>query len=894
MKKVLSLILCAAILLGIAPLSTLPVSAEEVLTTATNAESADEVDTSGLTVQDSATIAPSGSVRWTLYTNGLLEFSGAGVIPSYAEGTSPWYQYRSSITEILVRKTITEIGSSAFFGCNNVTEITLPFVGKSRYPQSGIESTFGYIFGYYINGDSDAASALGCNAYVVEESIYQNGKYYKRRQHDHGYKYQVLDMNGDVVDDNHYQTSTKLELGSDTAGWPRCSFLDDVDPLTWYKKYGGDLSYRRRNTISREFSPLYLSRTGKGGFKTGVFSCYDNFAYGYYWLQTYIMRVPSTLKTVNITAATQIPTGAFFQCLSITEINLNADITSIGAYAFYGTSWYSGLKDEFVIVGDGVLIKYNGTKSGVILPDNVKVIGGSAFYNNTNVSDVVLHNRIKKINSRAFEGCSKLLALTIPESVTSIGEEAIPDACTIRVHYPSAGYNYRSSNRIVISHTHSFTGEEKTDKEATCTQEGTNKIYCSFEGCSEFKTETVPILGHSFTQYIPDNNATCTENETETAKCDRCDATDTRTIEHSALGHNYSEEWTVDLEPTCTEQGSKSHHCSVCGDRVDITEIPALDHSFTKYVPDNNATCIENGTETAKCDRCDATDTRVIENSTIEHNYSPEWTIDKEPTCTVPGSKSHHCITCGDKADITEIPPEHKFGPWVVTVPPTSDTEGVRERTCSMCGEVEKKTIAAAASVPQIIVDSTKTHAGDVIRVNVSIKNNPGIVAMLLKIEYDSSILELQEANAKDFADVSFGPMDNQPFTVLWEDSIHPNNTANGSIVELVFKVKDDAGFGQTAITITYDEENIYNSEFENVFFEVLPNSIEILKYQSGDINGDDSVNMKDYSLFRQYLSGWEVKIESAVADVNGDNTINLKDLALLRQWLNGWDVELH
>ena len=89
MKKVLSLILCAAILLGIAPLSTLPVSAEEVLTTATNAESADEVDTSGLTVQDSATIAPSGSVRWTLYTNGLLEFSGAGVIPSYAEGTSP-------------------------------------------------------------------------------------------------------------------------------------------------------------------------------------------------------------------------------------------------------------------------------------------------------------------------------------------------------------------------------------------------------------------------------------------------------------------------------------------------------------------------------------------------------------------------------------------------------------------------------------------------------------------------------------------------------------------------------------------------------------------------------------------------------------------------------------
>lgn len=64
----------------------------------------------------------------------------------------------------------------------------------------------------------------------------------------------------------------------------------------------------------------------------------------------------------------------------------------------YGTPWYQGLKDEFVIVGDGVLIKYNGTKSGVILPDNVKAIGGTAFRNNTSVSDVVLHDGIKGID----------------------------------------------------------------------------------------------------------------------------------------------------------------------------------------------------------------------------------------------------------------------------------------------------------------------------------------------------------------------------------------------------------------------------------------------------------------------------------------------------------------
>ena len=58
-----------------------------------------------------------------------------------------------------------------------------------------------------------------------------------------------------------------------------------------------------------------------------------------------------------------------------------------------------------------------------------------------------------------------------------------------------------------------------------------------------------------------------------------------------------------------------------------------------------------------------------------------------------------------------------------------------------------------------------------------------------------------------------------------------------------------------------------------------------------GDVNGDDRVNMKDYSLLRQYLSGWDIDIGLAAANVNGDAIVNMKDLSLLRQWLNGWEV---
>ena len=85
---------------------------------------------------------------------------------------------------------------------------------------------------------------------------------------------------------------------------------------------------------------------------------------------------------------------------------------------------------------------------------------------------------------------------------------------------------------------------------------------------------------HSYTSKVT-TAATCTANGTETAKCDRCDATDTRTAVDTALGH-----------------------------------------SFTNYVYNNDATCTEDGTETAKCDRCDVTNTRTAVGTALGHSFT--------------------------------------------------------------------------------------------------------------------------------------------------------------------------------------------------------------------------------------------------------------------------------
>lgn len=160
---------------------------------------------------------------------------------------------------------------------------------------------------------------------------------------------------------------------------------------------------------------------------------------------------------------------------------------------------------------------------------------------------------------------------------------------------------------------------EENRVEPTCTEAGSylETITCTYCGAEISKgTKTIDPLGHSFTNYVSNDDATCTENATETAKCDRCDVTDTKTVENSALGHSYT---TTVTNPTCTERGYTTYNCSACehsyvGDYVD-----PLGHSFKNYVSNDDVTCTKDGTETAKCDSCDATDTRTVEGSAIGH-----------------------------------------------------------------------------------------------------------------------------------------------------------------------------------------------------------------------------------------------------------------------------------
>ena len=219
---------------------------------------------------------------------------------------------------------------------------------------------------------------------------------------------------------------------------------------------------------------------------------------------------------------------------------------------------------------------------------------------------------------------------TVAENGETVTVTATPDQCytlsTIYVNGAAiSGNTFAATEDAVVTATFAVkhTEEYIPAIKADCQTEGfTAGVKCSVCDAVITAPESVGFGDHSFTNYVSDNNATCEEDGTKTATCDHCDATDTQADENSALGHTETE--IPAIKADCQTEGfTAGTKCSVCGTVITApVSVGFGDHSFTNYVSDNNATCEEDGTKTATCDRCDATDTQADENSALGHSFT--------------------------------------------------------------------------------------------------------------------------------------------------------------------------------------------------------------------------------------------------------------------------------
>ena len=197
-----------------------------------------------------------------------------------------------------------------------------------------------------------------------------------------------------------------------------------------------------------------------------------------------------------------------------------------------------------------------------------------------------------------------------------------------------------------------------------------------------------------------------------------------------------------------------------------------------------------------------------------------------------------------------------------------------------------------------VSIDSVQAAPGSTITVPITISQNPGIASLKLLVEYDSSVLKLQSAEInpayKDISGVITSVnTDKNPAVLLW---VNPTaeTRANGTFATLTFAVAANADGKEAALTITYDEDDIYNASEVNVPLTVQNGKVVVTAHQPGDINNDGKVNNKDLTRLAQHLAGKEVEVIEDALDVNGDGKVNNKDLTRLAQYLAGKDVEIY
>ncbi len=410
-----------------------------------------------------------------------------------------------NITSLYVPDNVTTIEKGAFNSCSKLTEVTLPFVGKSR-TAVGPEATFGYVFGYTTREAR------------ITYTDYKNSKYYVPIYYGNSSTtragYIDYDTSSSYTYDNGYvsESYTYSSLGFVSSYVP---FYKD----TTYPKNDGSIAFYNFRVGAKTSSYSSTSAAANPTNTTWQYTCHDYIITSqginydnHFAMQSYYYYIPSTLTKVTITDASKVADSAFRNCTNLKTINLNDEITSVASNAYSGCSatvtkepldnaavsypnrytytngndsyTYSVENGEATIIGcsttsvnitlptaiDGipvVAIGYKGmanctTLKSATIPNSITKLDIYAFSGCTNIDTVTIPATCKYVGSYAFSGCSKLTTVVIAEGVEFIGDNCfencvmlaeivVPDSCTHLGKY--AFYNCTSLETATIGIT---------------------------------------------------------------------------------------------------------------------------------------------------------------------------------------------------------------------------------------------------------------------------------------------------------------------------------------------------------------------------------------------------------------------------------------------------------
>ena len=245
----------------------------------------------------------------------------------------------------------------------------------------------------------------------------------------------------------------------------------------------------------------------------------------------------------------------------------------------------------------------------------------------------------------------------------------------------------------------------------TCTTPGVKTYTCSV--CQKTKTEEIPATGHQHTEVRNVKEATCKEEGyTGDTYCTDCGEKLSSGEPTAKKAHDW-DEGKVTTEATCKNTGVKTYTCNNCSE-TKTEVIPMTDHIWDNGKVTTKPSCITPGVKTYTCTVCQETKTEEIPATGHQHT---EVRNVKEATCTKEGyTGDTYCTDCGEKLLDGKILPKKDHDYEIKDHKDATCTEdGYTTSFCKNCGDEKKETIKATGHQHTEVRDAKKatcTKAG--------------------------------------------------------------------------------------------------------------------------------------------------------------------------------------
>jgi len=510
-------------------------------------------------------------------------------------GDSAFYSCYS-LTSVTIPDSVTSIGDYAFWGCNSLTSITIP----------------------------DSVITIGERAFYGCDSL------------------------------TSVTIGDSVKTIGDYAFWG-CNSLTSVTIGDSVKTIG-DYAFCNCDSLTSVTIPDSVTTIGENAFS----SC-------------------DSLTSVTIgNSVTSIGEEAFYNCDSLTSVTIGNSVTTIGEEAFRDCDSLTSVTiPDSVTSIDSAAFESCDSLSAVTVGSGAKTINDYAFANCAKLYDIYIYRKTCTIYESSItinatiHGYAGSTAETFADKYGYNFEPIVDNLCDVHTYTDTCDTicDVCGAKREI---THSY-GEWTVTKEPTCHTLGTKQHVCSV--CGYTQSDSVPKLDeHVYT--------------------DTCDPSCNVCGEPRDVNHSYGE-WTITKEPTCAQNGIKQHVCSVCGTTetdyiAKLTTHTYTDscdadcnvcgkgrditHSYGEWTVTKEPTCAQNGTKQHTCSVCGAAETDYIAKLTI-HTYTDTCDTD--------------CNVCGKSREAS-----HSYGEWTVTKEPTCNTLGTKQHTCSVCGATETDYVA--------------------------------------------------------------------------------------------------------------------------------------------------------------------------------------------------------